>query len=588
MASHLPSSGGSKETKRQRFEILRAQLQQERTSFRTHWQDLGDYILPRRPRFVLSDANRGERRNQKIIDSTATMAARTQRAGMMGGMTSPARPWKRLTVPDPDLAEIGSVKEWLDTVNQRMDAVFLRSNLYNALPMVYGDLGVFATSAMMIEEDFKDVIRVYVFPIGSYYISTDHYGRVNVFFREFRMTVRQVVDQFAEKDSKGDLDFTRISQHVRMMWERGQRETWIDVCHVIQPNDEWDRDRMEAKHKRYSSSYYEKGTAQSGGGYLATNYDTYLRESGYDYFPVLCPRWETTGEDIYGTECPGMTALGDIRALQTMQKRLAQAVEKMVNPPMTAPTALRTQKNSILPGDVTFVDVREGQQGFKPAHEVDPRVQGLMVAIQEHQARIRRAFYEDLFLMLANTDRREITAKEIEARYEEKLLALGPVLEQLNQDLLDPLIDITFDIMVRQGLVPEPPEELQGVDLKVEYVSIMAQAQKLVGISTIERFSQFAIQIAAVKPEVLDKWDGDQTLDVYADALSLVSSIVRTDEAVAQLREARNKAQQAAQMAERAEQVAGAAKNLSQANLDTDNALARILKQGQAGQLVPA
>jgi hypothetical protein len=243
-------------------------------------------------------------------------------------------------------------------------------------------------------------------------------------------------------------------------------------------------------------------------------------------------------------------------------------------------------KTTILPGDITFSDEREGQKGFRPAHEVNLRLQELLLDIQDHQARIRKAFYEDLFLMLSTSDRRDITAREIDERHEEKLLALGPVLEQLNQDLLDPLIDIAFQIMDRQGLIPEPPQELAGMDLKVEYISIMAQSQKLIGISSIERFSGFINQIAPVIPQVLDKVDTDQLVDVYGELTSIPPGIVRSDDDVVSMREQRQKQQEAAAKAEQLQSVAGAARDMSKADLSGDNALSRMIDDAGAGSLV--
>jgi hypothetical protein len=217
---------------------------------------------------------------------------------------------------------------------------------------------------------------------------------------------------------------------------------------------------------------------------------------------------------------------------------------------------------------------------------VNPRIQELMLDMLEQQQRIRRGLFEDLFLMLANSDRRQITAREIDERHEEKLLALGPVLEQLNQDLLDPLVDIAFMIMMRQGLIPPPPKELQGQQLKVEYVSIMAQAQKLVSVAGIERFAGFAMQVAQVAPEALDKINADQMLDEYAMITSVAPSVVRTDEEVAMIREQRAQAQRNAQMAEMLKQGAGAAKDLSQADMSGENALTKLVGGAAGGQTI--
>lgn len=576
----LNKSKAGDDTKRRFFEILRAQLEIERSSFLNYWRELGEFILPMRPRFTLTEANRGERRNQKIIDSTGTLAARTLRSGMMAGITSPSRNWSRLTTSDPDLAEVESVRAWLHLVNQRMHSVFIRSNLYNSLPIVYGDMGTFATGAMMVEEDFDSVIRTYVFPVGSYMIANDDKGRVRVFFREFRMTIRQLVQKFGRKDDAGEIDWSVFSEHVQNQYKDGHMETWIDVCHVIQPNPDFDPDKAASRYKRFQSCYYEKGFKGSEkASYLRNgDDDKYLRTSGYDFFPVLVPRWEVTGEDVYGTSCPGMESLGDIKQLQTGEKRAGQAIELLVRPPMKGPSALRSTKTSILPGDVTYTDERDGTKGFTPVFQIDPKIQELELKQQQVRQRISRAYYEDLFLMLAQSDRREITAREIEERHEEKMVQLGPVLEQLNQDLLDPLIDITFHIMNRQRLIPPPPPELEGMELKVEYLSVMAQAQKLVGIGSIERFFGFVGNIASQTGDmsVIDKVDLDQGIDRYADRLGIDPDIVRPDEKVAAIRKARAQAQQQAVQAEQIATGAKAARDLAGADMEGDNALKRL------------
>jgi len=563
-----------------KYELLRVELENERASFISHWRDLGDYILPRKTRLTVTDTNRGERKNQKIIDSTATLAVRTLRSGMMSGVTSPARPWFKLDVVRPGMSEVSGVKEWLDNVTKDMINIFLKSNLYNVLPTLYGSLGTFATGAMAVEEDFDDVVRFTEFPIGSYSVSNDHKGRVIVFFRELRYTVRQLVEKFGKMDSNEKImNWENFSPRVKSAYESGKLEVWIDVYQCVKKNEDYNTNKLEAKYKRYTSVYYEKGVTGIGK-------ESFLKESGFDSFRVLCPRWERSAEDVYGTECPGMICLGDVKALQVMHKRKAQAVEKMVNPPMVAPTSMRTVTTSILPGDITYADETENQKGFRPAQEVNIQLQPLLLDIEQHQERINKSFYVDLFLMLSSSDRRQITATEVNERHEEKLLALGPVLEQINQDLLDPLIDITFEIMLKQGRVPEPPPEIQGEDLKVEYTSIMAQAQKLVSLGGIERFSGFASQVISVNPEALDKINIDELLNIYGDLTSIPPGIVRSDEDVASMRNARAEQQRMAQMAELARQGAQTAKDLSGTDLEGDNALSRMIEKAKAGQLV--
>jgi hypothetical protein len=565
--------------KRQRLELLKKQLEDERSSFLPHWRECADYNKPRRPRFVLSDVNKGDRRSQKIIDGTPTRALRTLTAGMMGGITSPARPWFRLGVPDQGLNNYEPVKEWLHDVTTRMTSVFLRSNLYKVLPSTYSDLGMVATGCQFLEEDFETTIHNFSIPIGSYCIGNDSKLRVKIFTREFRMTVRQLIETFGDVDARtGKVrNMDLFSTMVQRQYETGNMEVWIDVCHIIEPNPDYRPNNPLPKYKKFSSYYYEKGTGAGYGAASSNDSQKFLRESGYDLFPVLAPRWEVTGEDVWGNSCPAMDALGDNKALQLMQRRKAQAMEKFVNPALQGPASLANQRVSQLPGDVTYVQEVGNSQGLRPIHEVDPRIQEILLDIQDTRQSISRYYFEDLFLMLMQTDRRQITATEIAERKEEKLLVLGPVLEQLNQDLLDPLIDNTFYYMMKQGQLPEAPEELQGQSLKVEYVSVMAQAQKLIGIGTQERFLGGIINMAQAFPSVIYKIDAFQMVDDLGDTLGVNPKAIRTNEEAAASQQQAMEAAQAQQQAETINQAAQAGKALGETPMDTDSALSRLL-----------
>ncbi len=552
-----------------RVDQLWTQLESDRSSWISHWRDLADFIVPRRVQFNVSDRNKGDKRNQRIINNTATLAARTLRSGMTAGLTSPARPWFKIALFDADLMENDEVRFWLDDVTRRMNAVMSRSNLYNCLPIGYGDIGVFGTAAMSVLEDPIKVFRCSNPPLGSYVISNNERGVVDVFGRECEMTVRQIVMRFAAmREKSGTIVWDNISQTVKNAWDRDQFEMGIPVKHFVLPNELYDPGRLESKFKPYRSVYYEDGTQ---------SVERFLSESGYDEFPVLVFRWDVLGEDSFGTS-PGMDALGDTKSLQVLERRKAQADEKKVNPPMTGPSSLRNQKATLLAGDITYLDVRDGQQGFRPAHETHFSTKEAVMDIQEHQQRIRRAFYEDLFLMLTLSDRREITAREVEERHQEKLVMLGPVMERLNDELLDPLIDRVFAIMDRRGMLPAPPSVLEaGQPLKVEYVSLMAQAQRMVNIAGMERFASFVTGLANIDPSVTIKANTDYMIEEYADSLSQPPKVLRTDQEVAEIRDRQMQMQAAQQRAENAKQLAGAIKSAATSPMDQDSVLRRMV-----------
>jgi hypothetical protein len=304
----------------------------------------------------------------------------------------------------------------------------------------------------------------------------------------------------------------------------------------------------------------------------------------------LVARWELTEGDVYGTNCPGMTALGDIHQLHLQEKRRAQAIEKMVNPPMVGPAALRGTKASILPGDITYVDEREGQKGFRSAHDVRLSVSELNESSQEIRERIKKAFYEDLFLLFAEDETKQPdTATEVNEKTQERMIALGSVLEQLNQDFFNPFFEIVFSFMVRQGRIPAPPPALRGIKRTVEYTSIVAQAQKLLGLAGIERFMQFMGQIfeTTQDPSIWDNVDLDKTSEIYADLTSIPAGIERAEDDVKARRKARSDAQAQQAKLSQAEQAAGAAKNLAASKTNGPNALTALLAQAKAGQIAP-
>lgn len=575
-----------KKSKRQLIEMTRAQLMNERSSFIAHWKDIANHVSPRRARFNVTDANKGNKQNQKINDTTATMSARTLRSGLMGGVTSPARDWFKLSISDPDLSDYGPVREYLHRCQVIMTASFLKSNLYNTLPLVYGDLGTFGTAPMAVTEELsKRVFHTSSFPIGSYAVAKDYTGRVNTFVRDFQMTVAQVVETFGEMVN-GEADWSNFSPTIKRLYEEGNYQAWVQITHCIMPNREYDPKKLESKYKKYIGVYYERGASQ-GQNNFADNYkeDRFLEEKGFDLFPILCPRWEVTGEDVYGTDCPGMTALSDIKSLQLGERMSYEAVDKMVNPPMMGSSALRSEGVSFIPGDMTYIDRMDQSAGaaIRPIYQIAFDINPLEMKQNQTRQRVQRAFYEDLFLMLANDQRSNITAEEIRGKKEERLLALGPVLEQLNQDLLDPLIDLTFDFHNRQGLLPEPPPELQGQDLKVEYISVMAQAQKLIGIGGADRFLGTVGAIAQYDQSVIQKVKADRILDDYADMLSVPPSWIRTQDEMDEIKAQQAEAQRAEQAMAQIQQASAAAKNLSQAPLDNDSALSALMGRATAG-----
>lgn len=531
-------------------------LKTERSSWMSHWEEISTYLLPRSGRFVSSDLNNGQRKHNNILDSTGTRSLRILAAGLMAGMTSPARPWFRLTTNDPALDESSGVKLWLSDVQRQMLMVFSRSNTYRALHSIYEELGAFGTAANIVLPDFTRVIHNQSLTIGEYAIATDYQGTVNTLYREFEMRVGALVQEFG---------IDAVSANVRTAFERRSLDQWVKVLHIIEPRSERDMTKADGKNMPFRSVYMEIGA----------NDGRFLRESGFMRFPALCPRWNAVGGDIYGNS-PAMEALGDIKQLQHEQLRKAQGIDYKTRPPLQMPTGSKSAMLDTLPGGVSYVDMASPSSGIRTAFEVNLDLSHLLNDIQDVRGRINSCFYADLFLMMANDTRSGITATEVAERHEEKLLMLGPVLERLHNELLDPMIEMTFDRMVKAGIVPPAPEELKGRELNVEFVSMLAQAQRAVATNSLDRYVANLGQVAQFKPDVLDKFDSDEWADQYADMLGVDPKLIVPGEQVAIIRQQRAEQQAAAEQAAMVQQGADTAKTLSQANTEGANALTDI------------
>jgi hypothetical protein len=529
-----------------------AALRTARTPWWNHWREIADYLLPRRYRWLVTpnDPSRGASSNNKILDSTGTVAHRVLGSGMMSGITSPSVQWFKLTVPDSaeEQDQSNPVTRWLAEVQQRMLRVMSESNFYPAMAQLYMDLSAFGTACGIIYEDYDDVIRCYNPCAGEYYFANSSKGKVDTVAREFTMTIRQMVQEFGKEALSDQLQ--------TMAGDSGsnQLEQEISIGHLIEPNV--GGDYPVAKRFKWRETYWEVGRER----------ERVLRSRGFNEFPALCPRWDLVGNDAYGSS-PAMVALGDIKQLQQETKRKAQAIDKMVNPPLMADVQLKNQPASVLPGGVTYINNLATNAGMKPIYTVLPPVQELMQDIKEIQERIKVIFFNDLFMMFQNLQAEPRSAAAVDARREEKLVMLGPVLERFENETLDPAIDRIFGIMLRGGLLPPPPPELHGAFVKVQYVSMLAEAQRATGTAAIERVLATAGNLAGVDPTAMDVINVQECLQEYALLLAVNPKLIRSDAEVLAIQQKRAQDAQAQQAMQAGMAAVQGAKTLSETDV---------------------
>jgi hypothetical protein len=560
-------------------EVLRAYvngrllgLRVNRYSWWTHARELADYLLPRRYRWLITPnmMARGSPINQHILDSTGTLAARNLSSGMMSGISSPTRPWFKLKVGRLDSTQTSPTSIWLAEVERLMLLIFQESNFYNALAVFYFDLVVFGTAVLLIYEDFDDVIHCYNPCFGEYYVDNDGKMRPVVFYREFTLTIDQAVGEFGLEN---------VSSNVRKLYEQGgaslTRE--IIVAQAIEPNKTpWKFDIPSMF--KYMNVCWEWGGSTSPQGGAASG--KFLRKSGFKEQAAIIARWDLVSNDAYGRS-PGMDALPDVKQLQLEVRRKAQAIDKHVNPPMVADVQLKNQPASLLPGGVTYVSgmMQAGKPGFAPAYgNWAPDTAAISADLQEIRERIKRIFFNDLFQTASQYETRSnVTAVEWDIRKSESLIMLGPVLERLQTELLAPAIERTFAIAARAGIFPDPPEDIAGNNIDIEYISMLSVAQSAAQSAGIERLLQLAGNLAGVDPAIMDNLDLDYALEKYSSQLNNDPKLIRSPEQLQQIRAQRAAQAQAQQQAAMAQQAAEGAKTLSETEVGGgQNALQRM------------
>jgi hypothetical protein len=555
-------------------------LRTNRYSWWTHWRELADYFLPRRYRWIITPnmMSRGSPINQHILDSTGVICARNLASGLVSGKSSPTRPWFKLRVGTVDSTVTSPVSLWLAECERILYLIFAESNFYNSIAQFYYDLVIFGTAVQLIYEDYENVINCINPCAGEYYLDIDGKYRPTIFYREFTLTISATVNEFGREN---------CSESVKRAFDLADgagltRE--IVIAHSLEPNDDGRAAEFGFSDRfAFRELYWEwGGTASPQGGNAQPS--TFLRRKGYYERPNIAGRWDLVSNDAYGRS-PGMDALPDQKQLQLESRRKAQAIDKMVNPPLVADVQLKNQPASLLPGGMTYVQgyTSSGKPGIASIYDTKFPVSEITEDLNEVRQRLAKTFFNDVLMTASQYETRSnVTAIEWDMRKSESLVALGPALERIDHEVLGPVLDRVFGIATRAGILPPAPPEIQGQMIQVEYVSMLQQAQQAAASAGIERVLQLAGGLLPAKEDIMDNVDADYALDKYSELLNNDPKIIRSPEAVAQIREQRQAQVEAAQQAEQMKALTEAGKNLSAIDLGGGNAA-----QALAGGITP-
>jgi len=527
------------------WNVLRNHLEQRFSMLRTwrdtwwiqNYSDLARFILPRRSIWLTQSAGglpspntmtRGLEINENIVDPTATFAARVCSGGLMSGLASPSRPWFKLIPAMRGVQIDDAARQWLDSVEDVVYTVLARSNFYNSFAQECEDIVIYGTAVNIIYEDEKDLVRCYTPCVGEYYLASGATLRIDGLYRCYVSTISQIVDFFG---------LANCPPEVQKMWEEkgGSLTTERLIAHSIEPNFSITGSTVGKVKGNFA---WREVYWMFGAG---TPYPLSVR--GFVEQPFTAARWATQSNDPYGRS-PGMDILPDVMQLQIETRRKAEGIEKGLRPPLLAHAELRNQPTSQLPGHTTFVNDMSPGKGIRSIYETNFDLDHVSQDLALIQQRIKVGLFNDLFLMITEGGTNEKTATEIQAKLTEKLAVLGPVIEGLLSESLQPKLKRIFGILKRRGMIPPVPDSLKNVPLDIQFTSILALAQKAASTGGIEGIVRMAGAMAAIWPEVKDNIDPDATIRQYNELLGNKQSLMRGPQIVAQKRAA-----QAAQMA---------------------------------------
>ena len=502
-------------------------LKTGRQNWETHWQEVADYMQPRKAD-VTKTRSRGDKRTELIFDSSPIQAVELLAASLHGMLTNPSTPWFSLRYKDQGLDADDEAKLWLEGVTETMYTAFNRSNFQQEIFELYHDLITFGTAAMFIEEDQSDLLKFSTRHINEIYVTENDKGRIDTVYRKFKITLRAAAQQFGgglSEEAKRRVDKDPFDE--------------IDILHAVYPRQDFNPAKKDKQNMEFESVYveYKNGNELSVGGFVE--------------FPFVVPRYLKASHEIYGRS-PAMTALPDVKMLNEMSKTTIKAAQKQVDPPLLVPDDGFLLPVRTVPGGLNFY--RSGTRDrIEPLNIGANNPLGLNMEQQRRES-IRAVFYVNQLMMQQGP---QMTATEVIQRNEEKMRLLGPVLGRLQSELLKPLIDRVFAVLLRNNMLPQAPDFLSGRDVEIEYVSPLAKAQKSTELQSIMRAVEILGSLANVAP-VFDYVNFDNLVKHLADIVGVPQKILKTQSQVNAERQQQAQQQEQMQQMQQLQQVAKA------------------------------
>jgi hypothetical protein len=493
------------------------QVLEQRSDYEFYWKELSRFLLPGRGVYQLYPTpQKRQLVSPAVVNNAGNEALQVFSSGFHNGLTSSSRPWVKIKWKNKELNKILPLKSWLDDVSKIFSGFLAKANFYEIIPTFYTETAGFGTGAIYMGEIDEDTppFHLELLTVGEYAYSMGEFGRPAMFFRHIFKTYRDAYKRYGKRLSRGAQEAAN-----------SRPTDYMTIIQVIVDKPNFG--------KPYTSYYYEPTSNPE------INAD-FLSVSGYYEFPVFVATWDPVGNDPYGTGL-GMRALSEIKALQEHEKTYRLGVHKVVAPPVNAPAKL---KNSLqtFPNGVNFYS--NPDEVVSEITRVRLDLMSVERMVERQEEKIKRIFFNDLFISASrDPNRSPLKAAEVYERKDERLIRIGPPTENIISKVLHPLVERGLKICVRKNVFPLIPPQFKKMvgDIEIEFVSPLAQAQKLVGVQSINNFLGFVAGVAQFDPSAKDKVNTDRLIDEGADIYGVPMSIMSTEDEVTQTREIRQR-----------------------------------------------
>lgn len=502
----------------QKFDMMRS----ARGVWDTQWQQIAQVILPNARGFNNTETP-GSKLMDRVYDNTPVWANERLAAALSSQLVNPFQRWFQFKMNRRELNDIPEVQMWLDDIENIVYDVFSSpvANFNSQAHSLFLELTAFGTAGMFLEPTpgVSPGIKFTALPLRKTWYAEGPDHIVDTAFVEIDMTVKQAI-QFYGMDN--------VSKELAEKFAKKPFEV-IQIVMAIFPRIDRLIGNLDNKNKKWASFHVEKKT------------NNILKESGFDFFPILVPRWSGRPGETYGRS-PGMTALPDSNMLNEQMRMHLRMVQKLVDPPLLMPDDGYMLPIRTAPSSINFF-----RTGLSKEDHLKPlRTEGNWPVseqeMEQTRGRIMRAFHLDILRL--QKEGIEMTRTEALIRKDEDQQQMAPTLGRLETEFLNLLLDTVVQVKMKDGTIPSPPSIVgEDDELGIEYVSSMAKAQRADEANSVLRSIETLAPLIQAQPELMDNFNGDEIARATGRWFGTPQKFYNSKEEVEGIRKARDEAQ---------------------------------------------